>query len=562
MKKLVSFLLFVGLLLIVGVGTLGFSKSKEDYYESITRLNEVLGHINDRYVEEVDPEELTEAAFDGIRKVLDPHTTVFTPKEYGNLKVSTEGEFGGLGITIAIRDEILTIISPLAGTPAFNMGLMAGDRIVKIEGSDTKGITINDAVDKLRGPVGTDVTIDVYREGVPDLIEYTITRANIKIKSVPYFGMINKEIGYIKIIQFSQSTSRDVKSALLDLKQKGMKKLILDLRYNPGGLLSQAIEVSDLFLKKGRTIVSTKGRYQKSEAQSDNDPVFGRTFPLVVLVNEGSASASEIVSGAIQDWDRGLIVGKTTFGKGSVQSILPLDNEGRAIKMTTAFYYLPMGRCINKPENSVPHANDTTKADTAKKVFYTNGGRKMYGEGGISPDVVTEAQALSWYQQTLERQTSFFKFAIKYRPELDSRGLVVGQDWKTEQKVVSAFKKFLDADSVFNSQHTTAENSVNMLEKIIKIDQSPGEFDTTAVIKDKKLALAIANLHDALKHNRDSEFANNNEYIEKGLKREFISAFQGEGERIAFTIKSDLQVLKAVELLKDVSKYKKAIVKK
>ncbi len=558
MKKLISFSLL--LLLLVGIGTLAFSKSKEDYYENITRLNEVLGHINDRYVVEVDPEDLTNAAFDGIRKVLDPHTTVFTPKEYGNLKVSTEGEFGGLGITIAIRDETLTIISPLAGTPAFKMGLMAGDRIIKIEGENTKGITINDAVDKLRGLVGTDVTIDVYREGVPDLIQYTITRANIKIKSVPYFGMIDNNIGYIKVIQFSQSTARDVKMAILDLKQKGMKKLILDLRYNPGGLLSQAIDVSDLFLEDGRAIVSTKGRYQKSEAVSDDDPIFGKTFPLVVLVNEGSASASEIVSGAIQDWDRGLIVGKTTFGKGSVQSILPLDNEGRAIKMTTAFYYLPMGRCINKPENSVPHStHDTTEVDTTKKAFYTHAGRKMYGEGGITPDVETEAQALSWYQQILERQTSFFKFAIKYRTELDKKGVKVTDKWNVTSDVVEAFKKFIAKDTTINHQKNNAENSVDVLEKLIKIDQNPGAFDTTAVVKDKKLGAAIKNLRAALKNNRNQEFVNNLAYVKKGLKREFISAYFGEGERIAFTIQSDLQVLKAVEILKDLGKYKKVL---
>ena len=394
--------------------TESLARKSEEFYEGVTRLNKVLNDVNRKYVEEVDTEDLVNSAIEGLRDVLDPHTAVFSPKDYDNLKVSTDGEFGGLGITIAIREKILTIISPLQGTPAFKIGLQAGDKIVKIDGESTKSISINDAVDKLRGKIGTDVTISIVRSGHIEIMDFTITRDKIVIHSVPYSGMLNHDIGYIKVAQYAKNTGRDVKFAIEKLQSQGMKKLILDLRYNPGGLLSQAIEVSDLFLDKGKVIVSTKGRTQQSEARAETKALVDSRIPIVTLINEGSASASEIVSGALQDWDRSLLMGKTTFGKGSVQTIYPLDAKGNAIKLTTAFYYLPMGRCINKPENGIrdeTHAkSDSTAVDSTKKeeVFYTNAGRKVYGGGGITPDLEAEATHLTWMEQIIERQSLFF----------------------------------------------------------------------------------------------------------------------------------------------------------
>ena len=324
-----------------------------DFYDEVSRLNKVLSEVNRKYVEDVNPTELTDAALNGIRDILDPHTTVFTPKDYEGLKVSMEGKFGGVGITISLRDNILTVISPLSGTPAFRLGIRAGDRIRKIDGKDTKGLSLDDAVSKLRGKIGTDVTVSIEREGVADLMEFTITRAEIVVHAVPYFGMVSKDIGYIKLATFSDKTRSDVENAIRGLKKQGMKKLILDMRYNPGGLLNQAIEISELFLKQGNVIVSTLGRTQRTESRARRDGILGADVPMAVLVNQGSASAAEIVSGALQDWDRALVVGKTSFGKGSVQTIFPLDNQGNALKLTTAFYYLPFGRCINKPENGI-----------------------------------------------------------------------------------------------------------------------------------------------------------------------------------------------------------------
>ena len=230
----------LGLLLLASAA---FSATNGDFYHDVSRLNRVLLEIDRRYVEEIGSRDMTDAAIDGLRGVLDPHTAVFAPKDYSDLKVSTDGEFGGLGITIAIRDRVLTIISPLEGTPASRAGLQAGDRILSIDGKSTKGITADGAVEKLRGKVGTEVELEIAREGMPETMKVRLTRDRIQIHSVPYFGMLDKETGYVKVITFAKKTAEDLAAAIEELKGKGMKKLVLDLRHNPGGLLEQAVEV-------------------------------------------------------------------------------------------------------------------------------------------------------------------------------------------------------------------------------------------------------------------------------------------------------------------------------
>lgn len=550
------------------------AKSTGDFYEELSRFNKVLSEINRKYVEDVNPSELTEAAIDGIRNILDPHTAVFSPKDYDDLKVNTEGEFGGIGITIAIRDNALTVISPLQGTPAFNMGLRAGDRIIKIEGKATSGMALDKAVEKLRGKVGTNVTITVAREGSAEPIDFTITRARIVMHAVPYSGILEGDIGYIKLAQFSQKTGSEVETAIKSLKSKGMKKLVLDLRYNPGGLLNQAIEVAELFLKQGNVIVSTRGRTQKTESLASKNGILGPEVPLVVLVNEGSASASEIVSGAIQDWDRGVIVGKTSFGKGSVQTIFPLDNQGHALKLTTAFYYLPKGRCINKPENGIKglalqqdeseesdDLEETPAADTAAKdtqVYYTAGGRKVFGGGGISPDIVSEMSPMPWIVQVQERMSLFFRFAVKYRTTLDKSKIQVDSNWTVPDSLYLAFKDFCLKDTSFVKVKTNAQATSDIIEEIILREQKfLGDSSTT--ISDKNVQAGLATLRTSLQKNRDAQFEASKAYILDAIKRELLAAYKGEEARIAFGLKSDKQVQDAVKILKDHTAYKKAL---
>ena len=544
-----------------------------DFYNEVSRLNKVLSEVNRKYVEDVNPTELTDAALNGIRNILDPHTTVFSPKDYESLKVSMEGKFGGVGITISLRDNILTVISPLSGTPAFRLGIRAGDRIRKIDGKDTKGLSLDEAVNKLRGKIGTDVTVSIEREGVPDLMDFTITRAEIIVHAVPYYGMVTKDIGYITLATFSDKTTSDVENALKILQKRGMKKIILDMRYNPGGLLNQAIEISELFLKQGNLIVSTRGRTQKTESHARKNGIVKPEVPMVVLLNQGSASAAEIVSGALQDWDRALIIGKTSFGKGSVQTIFPLDNQGNALKLTTAFYYLPFGRCINKPENGIKGLKlleeeyadegdgkaDSTKKDTAKvDTFYTHNGRMMFGSGGISPDVEVELSPMPWVVQVQERMAMYFKFAVKIRPDLEKNNVKIDANWEVPDSLFTQFRDFCMKDTNFTKIKSNALVGVDQLEKSIIREQNY-MGDSAKVVSDTALAKRIADMRKALENNRNAQFDENKQYIKDGIKRELLTAFINDSVSTAFSLKQDKQLNEAIKYLSDMNLYKKAI---
>ena len=547
-----------------------------DFYDEVSRLNKVLSEVNRKYVEDVNPTELTDAALNGIRDILDPHTTVFTPKDYEGLKVSMEGKFGGVGITISLRDNVLTVISPLSGTPAFRLGIRAGDRIRKIDGKDTKGLSLDDAVSKLRGKIGTDVTVSIQREGVPDLMDFTITRAEIVVHAVPYYGMVTKDIGYIKLATFSDKTTSDVENAIRGLKKQGMKKLILDVRYNPGGLLNQAIEISELFLKQGNVIVSTLGRTQRTESRARRDGLIGAEVPMAVLVNQGSASAAEIVSGALQDWDRALVVGKTSFGKGSVQTIFPLDNQGNALKLTTAFYYLPFGRCINKPENGIKGlklqeeeaseegdgegaAADTVKKDTvARDTFYTNNGRMMFGGGGIKPDVDVELSPMPWVVQVQERMAMYFKFAVKVRPMLDKAGVKMDANWVVPDSLYTQFKEFCMKDTNFVKVKSNALVGVDQLEKSIVAEQNY-MGDSSKTVTDTTLSKRLSEMRKALENKRDAQFDENKDYIKDGIKRELLTAMVGDSVSTAFSLKRDEQLKEAIKYLSNDALFKKTI---
>lgn len=304
--------------------------------------------IQRNYYREVKGSELAYGALKGMCAALDPHSQFMDEEIYKEMKVETEGEFGGLGIEITVRDQFLTVVSPIEDTPAFKAGVRAGDRIIEIEGKPTKDLSLVEAVRKLRGPPGTVVHITVMRSGTGELLPFAMTRAHIQIQSIKDAKVVRDGVGYLRMTQFQERTGRDFEKAIQDLKKKGMRALILDLRNNPGGLLQVAIEIADKFIGGEKLLVYTKGRLrtQNIEFKSPGKAAFPDCL-LVVLVNKGSASGSEIVAGAVQDWGRGVILGSTTFGKGSVQSVLPLP-DGSALRLTTAKYFTPKGRCIQK----------------------------------------------------------------------------------------------------------------------------------------------------------------------------------------------------------------------
>lgn len=349
-KKLIIFLLSLGLL--VGLTSLAISagvdrKTKDDLYKQVELFSYALTTIQSDYVEVPKPKDLIYGALKGMLASLDSHSQFMDAEDFKELKVETEGQFGGLGIEITIKDGLVTVISPIEDTPAWKIGIKAGDRIVKINDEVTRDFTLSDAVKRLRGKPGTQVNVTILREGESKLLEFKITREIIKIKDIKEAKVLEDKIGYIRLTVFQETTPADLSAALVKLKKEGIDSLILDLRNNPGGLLDIAVKATENFLAPGKIIVSTKGRegQQSVVFKSRGGDAAYLSWPMVVLINEGSASGSEILAGALQDNKRAIILGTKSFGKGSVQTVIPLP-DGAALRLTTSKYFTPSNRSI------------------------------------------------------------------------------------------------------------------------------------------------------------------------------------------------------------------------
>lgn len=425
--------------ILLGVsGTAGAEENDKDSkkistktYEKLKAFSEILSLVESNYVESVESDALIDGAIKGMVKALDPHSSYLPPKSYKNMLVDTSGKFGGLGIEISVRKGILTVVSPIEDTPAFNAGIKAGDKIIKIEDESTLDMTLTDAVERLRGETGSPVNITIFRETLDAPKEYTIVRAIIKVRSVVK-KVYRNDIGYVKIRSFSKNTSKDLDAALAEFERKGVSKLVLDVRNNPGGLLNQAVEVSDRFLKKENLIVYTKGRTDEQNMRfTTHDKVKRVTYPMIILVNGGSASASEIVAGALQDLGRAVIVGTTTFGKGSVQTIIPLT-DGSALRLTTARYYTPSGRVIQ--------------------------------ENGIEPDIIVEMPLESELKEDDEKKESEEKTKL--------RKFLREKDLKKHLKGKRSFDGVDNGDNSDVEDSEQAENEAsNNLEEELKKDR-------------------------------------------------------------------------------------------
>ncbi|UXM94862.1 S41 family peptidase [Bartonella sp. HY329] len=335
------------MIMVQSIAAPNADKANTDVYRQLAVFGDIFERVRTQYVTPPDDKKLVESAINGMLSSLDPHSSYLDPEAANDMRVSTKGEFGGLGIEVTMENDAVKVIAPIDETPASRAGVLAGDLIVKIDGNEVRGKSLNDAVDTMRGEVGTDIVLTIVRQGADKPIDITIKRAIIKVKAVRY--RVENDVGYIRIIQFTEQTSTDLKKAIDDIESKipadKLKGYVLDLRLNPGGLLDQAVSVSDAFLDKGE-IVSTRGRNEQNMMRFDARPgdlVKGK--PIIVLINGGSASASEIVAGALQDHHRATILGTQSFGKGSVQTIIPLGENG-ALRLTTALYYTPAGRSI------------------------------------------------------------------------------------------------------------------------------------------------------------------------------------------------------------------------
>ena len=434
--------------------------ASRDLYGDLDLFVEVLHKVEANYVDPVEPTPLVDGAIKGMLRQLDPYSQYLDEKAYANVRSMIEGQYGGIGVELNVREGYPAVIAPIEGSPAWEAGLRSGDVIVQIDGRSAYGLTLQDVADRLRGAEGTQVRVKVSREGEGEDQEVTLTRRVIESKAVPYAFVAEGGIAYLRLSVFSERTAEETRAMLERLGEQGAKSLVLDLRMNPGGLLEQAVDVTEAFVPSGTMVVYTRGRIRSEDNRYYADePKPNLRWPIVVLVDDGSASASEIVAGALQDLDRALLVGRTTFGKGSVQRIFPLRGQSAALKLTTALYYTPSGRSINRAaqdsltddedstdDESLPPAPDTL----ARPVFHTRAGRTVYGGGGITPDVTVVPDTLSGLLRRVESRNLAFRFANRWlnthpQPQPDVQAPVPWAEflaWLREEKV-----EFADAEA-------------------------------------------------------------------------------------------------------------------
>ena len=442
-------LLFGGL---VGDRLLALTSETRD---SLRLYTELVNVAHERYGDEVSYRDLVYSSINGMLRSLDPHTSFLAPEAYQGMREKQQSSFYGLGILVGVRNGQLTVISPLEGTPAARLGIQAGDVISTIEGELTESLTIDEAVQKLKGPKGTKVNITILRRGFDEPLTMSVTRDEIPQTTVRQAYMLNPTTGYIMLTEFSRGTGREMADAIEKLNQQGMKQLLVDVRNNGGGLLDQAIDVADQFLPEGSTIVETRGRTRESfQAFAASGKYPALDVPVVVLVNEGTASAAEILSGAIQDHDRGLVVGTPSWGKGLVQTVYNLS-YGAGLALTTAKYYTPSGRLIQRDYSSYfdyyTHTDAGSPEMTGKQVdesqiFRTDLGRKVYGGGGITPDVVVKDEELSPFEQFLLARNAYLNFAVDYHSR--NKAKIKSIDWKPAPDLLDQFRNWLVQEKV------------------------------------------------------------------------------------------------------------------
>jgi carboxyl-terminal processing protease len=435
---------------------------RDNVLKKMELFSHVLFNLQKNYVDTLYVEDLINSAIDGMLDDLDPHTSFFQPDEFEKFNTNTQGEFGGLGITINKIGDYITVVSPIEGTPAYKMGIMAGDKIVKVDGKNVVGLSTDDAIHEMRGDPGSKVVITIRRPGIKDDLDFEIIRDVIVINSIPYSFVMDNGVGYIRIRQFNAKTTSELRDALDELEKERMRGLVIDLRFNPGGLLSEAVNTVNEFIGRNKRVVFTKGKID--EANQEYFTRYNRErsgYPIVVLINEASASASEIFSGSMQDYDRALVVGKTSYGKGSVQRLFKL-NDGYGVKITTAKYYINSGRCIHKDLNDrllkdarVRNGELSTEelekmreeADEAhlKDIYYTEMGRVVYGGGGINPDLELEQAKMTRLGMDIRRKNLTFNFAVDY---MIDHGEEVNLDFVADEALIEEFLQFARKDSV------------------------------------------------------------------------------------------------------------------
>lgn len=527
-----------------------FTTNRSDKYFEIAKNLDIFAtlfkEINAYYVDEINPSKFMREGIDAMLDNLDPYTNYIPEDEIEDYRTQMTGQYGGIGAIIGTKNNKPMILMPYEGFPAHKSGLMIGDEIVAVDGIDVSKKSTTDISKLLKGQAGTEVRVTIRRVGVPDKFDIILKREKIKIENVPYYGMIDSKIGYIKLSEFTANASKDVKNALISLKEKGASSIILDLRDNPGGLLQEAINISNIFIHKDKPIVSTKGKtsswnkvYYATNAPTDTE------IPIAVLTSSRSASASEIVSGVIQDYDRGVIIGQRTFGKGLVQATHQLSYNAQ-LKITVAKYYTPSGRCIQAIDYSKKNEDgDATKIpDSLRNSFKTKNGRTVYDGGGITPDIEVTKKNLHPIVSSLLSKNLIFDYASLYVSK--NKTIKPARLFEISDAEYNDFINFLkDKDYDYT---TKVESTIAELEKHSKTEKY---YDG---IKDQ-----IESLKKQVSHNKEKDLITFKDEIKVQLKQEIVSRYYLQKGLIEATFDTDEDILAAVNILKNKDEFNRIL---
>ena len=554
MKNYLVFLIVIASLLLSKDKTDLKFNNDENYEDYIELFESSFNKLKVNFVDSVNESEMIKAGIKGMLKNLDPYTKLLEDNSLESFDILRKGKYGGVGIQIGLRRDTLTVLSPMEDSPAYSEGIIAGDKIMRVDSTLTKGLNVSDASSLIKGKVGSTVILGIYRPSTKEEIDFELIRSNIVVKHVPYWGVDKNNIGYIRITRFSRNASKDFKKGLEELQKQNISGLVIDLRGNSGGLLSNAINILDYLCERGELLLFSKGKTNRSnkEWKSRRKPVLDIDTPIVVLVNKGSASASEIVSGALQDLDRAVILGQNTFGKGLVQHMYDL-NDTITLKITTSKYYLPSGRLIQK-QDYLDNGFLTDGLDKRDSLFTTKGGRLVKGGNGIAPDIQTTRNILSPYVQELWRQGIFLSFAASYVPFNKQLQLPV----KIDSKIMSDFKLFIK-DYDLDYQLKGEKEYLKFLEKMKKTPISINQYSKNIYsnqngnidLVDEDMMSSYFEQIKKVQFSLDE----NQRWIKNGLEREISKVLGGEKERIRASLNEDMEYKKAIELILNLKEY-------
>lgn len=536
-----------GILLIIAVVGLSLASIGQNNNFEIAKNIEIYTslykELNENYVDEIQPGELMQTGIEAMLESLDPYTNYIPESDVEDYRFMTTGQYGGIGSLIHKQDEYVVISEPYKGFPAEEAGLKAGDKIAAINGESAKGKSTGDVSNILKGQPGTSIQLTIIREGFEEPIVKDLERKTIRIDNVTYYGMLDHNIGYINLNGFTQNAWKEVRKAFTNLRSNNeLEGLIIDLRGNGGGLLTEAVNVANLFIEKDELIVSTKGKLKdKNKTYKTRFQPLDKDLPLAIMVNGSSASASEILSGAAQDLDRGVVIGQRTFGKGLVQNVVPLSYNAKA-KITVAKYYIPSGRCIQAIDYS--HKDENGNADKIPdsliSEFKTRNGRLVYDGGGIKPDLVLEQQRLSNISLALYTKFLIFDYANKFARQHDS--IPPARDFEITDEIYGDFKNFIaDKDYDYTTQsEKTLEKLKEYSEKEKYFEAIEGEYEA---------------LEQKMMHDKDDDLIEFRDEIEELLKIEIVSRYYYQEGKVIASLEDDPEIRKAIEVLTDSEKY-------